>query len=73
MNLNRKGSKVFQCTCCGAAYEQYKVEDQDSDIFGYWCEVTSGAQERKGVCGFCNQKSIWYNHKPTHVKETCRI
>ncbi len=46
------------CTCCGALYEPYKV-GTESEVFGKW--IQGGTGEIKGLCGFCNPKSIvWY-------------
>lgn len=61
------------CVCCGASYTPYKIEDRDTEVLGYWCEVPNPKAETKGNCAFCNPNSSLYNHKETHSKQTCRI
>lgn len=53
------------CECCHSQYEPYKI-GTESEIFGYWCEITDKNLETKGLCGFCNVKSVWFVDKNCH-------
>jgi len=56
------------CDKCNSSYEPYKI-GEDSEKYSGWCQIPVGREidgvyvidEPKGVCGFCNPKSIWYN------------
>lgn len=52
-----------------AQYVPYKL-DQESEIFGYYCELPTfengKIKEPSGLCGFCNPKSIWFVNKKCH-------
>jgi len=58
------------CEKCGASYSTYKIgkEGSDGDYLESWCEIPTGKaingefviKKPKGVCQFCNPKSILY-------------
>lgn len=65
MNLNN-------CEQCGASYSPYKPGDRETDLLGYWCEVSSKPSKTKGLCSFCNPKGMFYNKYATTTPKTER-
>lgn len=49
--------KVRNCEKCGGTYATGK------DYGDYWCILSTEGVETKGLCEFCNPKSIWYIKK----------
>jgi len=61
----RKVGEINNCEKCGSSYGKYN-ENFDSDFSEYWCElpaVERGGEKlkKKGLCQFCNPKSVFYN------------
>jgi hypothetical protein len=70
--FNFSGRSAFKnplrnCECCGGTYSTGK------EYGDYWCEVSHPDAETKGLCEWCNPSHANYNHKPSHVRESCRI
>lgn len=59
-----KRGKLNNCKKCLASYGQYNL-DTNSDWEEYWCKLPLRGKKGevikpKGVCQFCNHKSIYY-------------
>ena len=50
---------IRNCENCGASYGQYN-ENKENDYTEYWCELPVEG-EAKGLCQFCNPKSVYFN------------
>lgn len=61
--------EINNCEKCGASYSTYKIgqEGVNGDYAETWCEAPifegKKIKQPKGVCQFCNPKSIFYNEK----------
>jgi len=54
---------INNCEKCCASYGQYS-DNPNSDFSEYWCEIPTfidgKLQKPKGVCQFCNPKTVYY-------------
>lgn len=62
MGLKRDKTKKYRlCENCPAVYstgKDYEDVIENSDFFGQYTDC-----EKKGLCPFCNEKSLWYLNK----------
>jgi len=61
-----KTGEINNCENCGASYSTYKIGTGNDDYKESWCELPTTTadgkiKKPKGVCQFCNPKSIYYN------------
>jgi len=56
------------CEKCSSTYSTYKIgkEGNNGDYLEYWCELSiienRSIKKPKGLCQFCNPKSIYYSN-----------
>lgn len=63
-----KTGEINNCLNCHSAYSTYDVKNEkDSNLIEYWSTIpykeNGIMKEPKGVCQFCNPKSIYFISK----------
>lgn len=60
--MSLKVGQMNNCEKCGASYSTYNVKTEMKDDWKEkWCEIPISNLKPKGLCQFCNPKSIFYN------------